>query len=203
MPKQVNRRYRLDAKAASGSKWVRLGRSYYAQSRIAATFIPLDESGIDETAPIVEMLVSVDEGSPRVEEVQVKAPKGTGLSPESVRVPLRTMMRHAVAAQSYRLEGDAAVLVTLPGPITLGTHSSAPEQANTDEWNAMERDLKRAPRNEVTEKDLRKTAEIVRSVPYRERRQAVMHQLNVSRSVAKARIAAARKRFPEEFEDAS
>lgn len=203
MPKQPSRRYRVDAHPAGGSKWVRLGRNHFAQSVVLAKFVPLGETGIDESAPTVEMLVSIGEsGSPRVDAVSVVAPDDAGLSPEAIRIPLRAMMRAAVASQAYRLEGDAAVYVSLPGPFTIGARSTIPEQVNAERFKAMERDIKRAPANQVTDDELRRTAEIVRSVPYRERREAVRRELNVSLPVAKARIAAARKRFPEEFKDA-
>ena len=54
--------------------------------------------------------------------------------------------------------------------------------------------MPRRPRNNVDDDDLRKVAEIVERTPYRERRRAVAEALHVDYYVAKARIAAARKK---------
>ena len=113
--------------------------------------------------------------------------------------------RVAVACVSYTPEGDQARLIAVSGDVfEIGRKQVKPLHADLKDWKTYERDVKKAPANAVTEEELRRTAEIVLSVPYRERRKAVADELGVQPAVAKARIATGRRKgyLTEEASDA-
>ena len=194
MPKRTTHRYRVEAAPAKGSTWVRLARNHYAHGIVWATFTPLRKFGRarDPNRPIVQMLAALDETNRR-EIYAVHVSGDDPFTSTSMRLPLDAMARAALAACSYRLEGETAHVVGVPGDEFV--IDDAGKSVEPNGLRELERAARRRPqRRAVTDDDLRRVAEIVREAPYRRRRAAVQKELKVSYAVAKSRIAEARRR---------
>lgn len=173
---------------------MRLGRNHFAHGIVWAKFTPLGESGgaRDQNRPIVQMLAALNE-SKRREIYAVHVSGDDPFTSTSMRLPLDAMARAALAACTYRLEGETAHVVGVPGDEFV--IDDAGKSVEPNGLRELERAAKRRPqRRAITDDELRRVAEIVRVTPYRRRRAAVQKELKVSYAVAKSRIAEARRR---------
>jgi len=202
MPKAPAQTYIVDAKPDKESRWTRVGRDHYAQSIVEATFTPVGpRRQPDMNLPSVSMLVALDEvKTPQVLDIKINA-GDQPLTPESIRIPLRAMARAAIACQSYRLEGNAARLVAMPGDTFIIGKTLEVEHYEQQRLHELEREVranaKRARKPRITDDELQRVARLYVEAPYGQRIETIVRELKLGtagRHAAKSRIAKARAR---------
>jgi hypothetical protein len=197
MPKATGQLYRVDAKPAKGSRWVRIGKAHYARNIIEASFTPLShDQKPDTNRPGVQMLVILDENrTPQIHELRISA-AAEPLSATAIRVPLRSMARAAVSCLSYRLEGDKAYLVAMPGDTFTVGESLRVAHAAPERVPALEQEFRtkalRSEKPRLTENQLRLAAQLHHEAPHGRRLAVVEDHFKISRHTAKAWIRKAR-----------